>query len=48
MYFYKGRGGVVVVIYSYFVKMYFTLFCKNVFYIINRLYLDIALPPGYR
>lgn len=46
MYFYKGRG--VVVIYSYFVKMYFTLFCKNVFYIINRLYLDIALPPGYR
>lgn len=47
MYFYKGRGGVVV-IYSYFVKMYFTLFCKNVFYIINRLYLDIALRPGYR
>lgn len=48
MYFYKGRGGGVVVIYSYFVKMYFTLFCKNVFYIINRLDLDIALPPGYR
>lgn len=40
MYFYKGRGGEVI--------YYFTLFCKNVFYIINRLYLDIALPPGYR
>lgn len=24
------------------------VFCKNVFNIINRLYLDIALPPGYR
>lgn len=46
MYFYKGGGEGVI--YSYFVKMYFTLFCKNVFYIINRLYLDIALPTGYR
>lgn len=40
MYFYKGGGwgggGDLFV------------FCKNVFYIINRLYLDIALPPGYR
>lgn len=44
MYFYKGG---VVVIYLYFVKMYFILFCKNVFYIINRLYLDIVLFLGY-
>lgn len=47
MYFYEGGGGGGV-IYSYFVKMYFTLFCKNVFYIINRLYLVVALPPGHR
>lgn len=38
MYFYKGggEGGDLFV------------FCKNVFYIINRLYLVVALPPGYR
>lgn len=38
MYFYKGRGWVVGDLF---------VFCKNVFYIINRLYLDIVLLLGY-
>lgn len=37
MYFYKGRGGGGDLF----------VFCKNVFYIINRLYLDIVLLLGY-
>lgn len=36
MYFYKGRGGGDLFV-----------FCKDVFYIINRLYLDIVLLLGY-